>query len=120
FHRRSDSQRRRAIFRGRADDRAGVVNRQGRPQPELLLIQSETMADERKNRSAEEIKIKTAPSETDISSSLAPTTGPTAAIALPPQIAVPTEINSAGVRSTFSHRPSATPRIIVAAMPSAV
>src|SRR5262249_35369436 len=60
------------------------------------------------------------PSETDISSSLAPATGPTAAIALPPQIAVPTEINSALTRSTFNQRPSATPMIIVAEMPSAV
>ena len=48
-----------------------------------------------KMKSAIELRMKTVPSETDISSSLAPMTGPTAAIALPPQIAVPEEIRCA-------------------------
>ena len=46
--------------------------------------------------SATEFSTKTVPSDTDISSSVAPVIGPTAAIALPPQIAVPVEIRNAG------------------------
>src|SRR5271169_4637513 len=46
--------------------------------------------------SATEFSRKIVPSETDISSALAPTIGPRAAIALPPQIAVPVEIRNAG------------------------
>src|SRR5271157_2417599 len=45
--------------------------------------------------SAIELSRKIVPSETDISSSVAPTIGPTAAIALPPQIAVPVEMRNA-------------------------
>ena len=41
---------------------------------------------------ATEFSTKMVPSETAICSSLAPVIGPTAAIALPPQIAVPVEI----------------------------
>ena len=46
--------------------------------------------------SAIEFSRKMVPSETDISSSVAPTIGPTAAIALPPQIAVPVEMRNDG------------------------
>src|SRR5881394_3981050 len=45
-----------------------------------------------KMNNAIELRMNTVPRETDISSSLAPITGPTAAMALPPQIAVPDEI----------------------------
>jgi len=45
-----------------------------------------------KINSAMELRMNTVPSETAISSSLACRIGPTAAIALPPQIAVPVEI----------------------------
>ena len=50
--------------------------------------------------------MKTVPSDTDISSSVAPITGPTAAMALPPQIAVPEEIRWAVLLPTRSTRPS--------------
>src|SRR5690348_9298854 len=47
---------------------------------------------------ATELRTKIVPSDTAICSSLAPVMGPTAAIALPPQMAVPVEIRKAGVR----------------------
>src|SRR6267154_5704335 len=49
-----------------------------------------------KMRSAIEFKMNTVPKEIDISSSFAPTFGPTAAIALLPKIAVPAEIRNEG------------------------
>src|SRR3954468_781306 len=57
--------------------------------------------------SAMEFKMKTVPSETDISSSFAPTIGPTAAIALPPQIAVPVDIRNDATFSTLNILPRA-------------
>ena len=51
------------------------------------------------------------PSETDISSSVAPVIGPTAAIAEPPQMAVPVAIRKAGVERTFKIFPSNIPTI---------
>ena len=60
--------------------------------------------------SATEFNTNTVPSDTAISSSLACTIGPTAAMALPPQIAVPVEIRNAGVFCT----PSSVPRTIPA------
>src|SRR5271167_1096761 len=56
--------------------------------------------------SAIELSRKIVPSETDISSSVAPTIGPTAAIALPPQIAVPVEMRNAGRGCTDNIFPS--------------
>jgi len=53
--------------------------------------------------------MKIVPRETDISSSLAAITGPTAAIALPPQIAVPDEIRCEVVRFTRIARPIRNP-----------
>src|ERR1039458_5181432 len=52
--------------------------------------------------SATEFNTKIVPSETDISSSVAPVIGPTAAMALPPQIAVPAAIRDAGRGGTHS------------------
>jgi hypothetical protein len=59
--------------------------------------------------SAIEFSTNTVPSETDISSSVAPVIGPTAAIALPPQMAVPVEIRNAGRARTDSNQPSRVP-----------
>src|SRR5664279_668543 len=69
---------------------------------------------------ATEFSMKTVPSETDISSSVAPTTGPTAAIALPPQIAVPVEIRKEGRGCTATNLPIAVPTIRAKAIPTAV
>jgi hypothetical protein len=63
-----------------------------------------------KMKSAIELRMKTVPRATDISSSVALTTGPTAAIALPPQIAVPDEMRCDVVRLMFMARPSRKPR----------
>src|SRR5262245_51571394 len=70
--------------------------------------------------SAQALRVKTAPSDTDISSSLAPTLGPMAAMALPPQIAVPTEMSSAVILFTPSEHPNQTPKATVTAMLMAV
>ena len=59
--------------------------------------------------SATEFNTKIVPSETDISSSVAPMMGPTAAIALPPQIAVPVEMRNAGRGRTDISLPSSGP-----------
>ena len=53
---------------------------------------------------ATELSTNTVPSEMAICSSLAPVMGPTAAMALPPQMAVPVEIRKAGVRCILEHR----------------
>ena len=54
---------------------------------------------------ATEFNTKIVPNETDISSSVAPVIGPTAAMALPPQIAVPVEMRNAG-RSGTANQPA--------------
>ena len=69
------------------------------------------------NSNATEFKTNTVPSEAAISSSLAFTIGPTAAIALPPQIAVPTVIRNEEVRPTRMKFPIARPRTVAAVMP---
>jgi len=53
-----------------------------------------------KRKRAMELRMNTAPRETAISSSLALAMGPTAAMALPPQIAVPALIRNAGFWAT--------------------
>ena len=63
-----------------------------------------------KSSKATEFKTNTVPSETAISCSFAFSTGPIAAIALPPQIAVPKLIRSDCVLPTCSSLPKATPR----------
>jgi hypothetical protein len=63
---------------------------------------------------------KTVPIETDISSSLAFTAGPTAAIALPPQIAVPTDTRYPAFHGTERARASRAPPASVNAMPKSV
>src|SRR5215469_5141783 len=70
--------------------------------------------------SATEFSRKIVPSETDISSSVAPRTGPTAAIALPPQIAVPVEIRNDARGYTSTNFPIAVPTIRAKAIPTAV
>ena len=65
---------------------------------------------------ATELRTNIVPSETAICSSLAPVMGPTAAMALPPQMAVPVEIRKAGVRSIVSIAPKAMPTTMVKVM----
>lgn len=62
----------------------------------------------------------THPSATDITRASAPSTGPIAAIALPPQIAVPVEMSWPVTRSTASQRASNAPNATVAASVNAV
>lgn len=65
-----------------------------------------------KTNRATAFKIKIVASDTDISLDEARATGPTAAIALPPQMAVPDAIRYEDVRFTFSHLPIKIPDII--------
>src|SRR5664279_6634504 len=69
--------------------------------------------------SATELSMKIVPNETDISSSVAPTTGPTAAMALPPQIAVPVEIRKDARGFTATNLPITVPTIRAKAIPTA-
>ncbi len=62
-----------------------------------------------KRKSATEFNIKTVPRETEISSESASITGATAAIALPPQIAVPDEIKFDVLSFTFKSLPIKNP-----------
>ena len=66
--------------------------------------------------SATELSRKTVPSATEISSGRALTTGATAAMALPPQMAVPEATRCDVRRSIPSIRPSTKPRISTTAM----
>ena len=70
--------------------------------------------------SATEFSTKIVPSETDISSSVAPVIGPTAAMALPPQIAVPVEMRNAGRDGTEISLPSSVPTSMAKAILRAV
>src|SRR5579862_4673486 len=70
--------------------------------------------------SATEFRMNTVPSATAISSSLALAIGPTAAMALPPQIAVPALIRNAAFLPTRSTYPSPRPRDIATVIPIAV
>lgn len=65
------------------------------------------------SNNAIEFNIKTLPRATDISSVSASIAGPTAAIALPPQIAVPDEISVDVFSATPNHLPTKYPRINV-------
>ena len=65
-----------------------------------------------KTNRATAFKIKIVASDTDISLDEARATGPTAAIALPPQMAVPDAIRYEDVRFTFSHLPIKMPDTI--------
>ena len=69
---------------------------------------------------ATELNTKTVPSETAISSSEALEMGPTAAMALPPQIAVPAEIRKPEMRPTPKILPSRTPMSMTEVMLMAV
>jgi hypothetical protein len=75
---------------------------------------------EGKISNAMEFKTKTVPSDMAISSSLACVMGPTAAMALPPQIAVPVDIRNAGTRCTFNSAPRPIPASSAKLMPSIV
>jgi hypothetical protein len=50
----------------------------------------------------------------------APIAGPTAAIALPPQMLVPAVIRTEACPSTLSQRPSSRPRMMAVATPATV
>jgi len=77
------------------------------------------IAHHRKQKKRHRIEYEDSPSDTAISSSPAFTTGPTAAIALPPQIAVPALIKRAEVFGTL-RRPSARPSKSAKLMPIAL
>ena len=62
------------------------------------------------------LSTKTVPRATDISSASASIVGPTAAIALPPQIAVPDEIRAEVLAYTHSHLPTRYPSASVPKM----
>ena len=87
-----DNQSLRTVARGRADNRTGVMNGQSGPQTELGLRKIESVTQRRKNQQCDRIKHKNGPEDTAISSSSARRMGAMAAIALPPQIAVPAVI----------------------------
>jgi hypothetical protein len=59
-----------------------------------------------KMKSAMALSIKIVPSETEVSSLSASIAGATAAIALPPQIAVPEEISADVLSFTFNNLPT--------------
>src|SRR3974390_3813211 len=69
---------------------------------------------------ATEFSRKIVPSETDISSSVAPSTGATPAMALPPHIAVPVEIRNEARGRTFTNLPRTVPTIRANPTPTAV
>src|ERR1700752_2273628 len=73
-----------------------------------------------KRKSATELRMKTAPSETAISSSLASAMGPTAAMALPPQMAVPAAMRNEDLFLTWMRYPSPSPSRMTGVMLTAV
>ena len=73
-----------------------------------------------KMNSATAFRMNTVASETVIDSARAPIAGPTAAIALPPQMLVPAVIKNEVCSSTFSARPNSTPKVNVSAIPATV
>ena len=96
------------------------MNRQRRPKSKLRLEKCIRWPIGGNNISATEFNTNTVPSETAISSSFASSTGPIAAIALPPQIAVPKLISSDCVFPTCSILPNNTPTLSANAMLIAV
>jgi len=88
--------------------------------PNCVCVKCRNQPSGGKIRSAMEFKIKMVPSEIAISSSLASMMGPTAAMALPPQIAVPVEIRIDAVLFTRKRRPSRSPKISAKEMLAAV
>ena len=70
--------------------------------------------------SAIEFRMKTAPSDTAISSSFASAIGPTAAMALPPQIAVPAAMRNEDFLLTWIRYPRPRPTSITPVMLMAV
>ena len=84
---RADSECLRAILRCCSHHRRGIVNCQGRPKAKLILAEVQPIAGN--SRSATELRRSAVPIDTDISSSFASVMGAIAAMAEPPQIAVP-------------------------------
>ncbi len=79
------------------------------PRPNWFCVMCSMVPITGKVSNATELRTKTVPSETAICSSLASVIGATAAIALPPQIAVPAEIRKDVLCSTLSSFPSPQP-----------
>jgi hypothetical protein len=87
------------------------------PQAELVLAQVQEMTDDREKEIARsELRIKTVPMATDTCRSSALITGDNAAIALPPQMAVPPEISREVFFSILKIRPSSNPKPSVPAI----
>jgi hypothetical protein len=81
------------------------MNSNSTPQAEFILGKLQPMPYSRKNKSAIEFSIKIVPSATDVSFSSALITGAMAAMALPPQMAVPLEIKCEILRFIPNHLP---------------
>src|SRR5438046_956182 len=120
LYRGADDQRLRPISCCCADHGTGVVNRQRGPQSELRLERCNAFPIGEKISSATEFKIKIVPSDTAISSSSACRIGPIAAMALPPQMAVPAVIKNDELPRTCKSLPSARPVRSAKEIPSAV
>ena len=103
-------QRLRAVPTGCTDDRACVMNRQRAPQTKLTLRQVKRVSKLRKQKQRSGIEENTVIRENAMSADEAPITDATAAIALPPQIAVPALTKRDVVRSTRSSFSQSNPK----------
>ncbi len=92
------------------------MNGQGRPDSELILVQPEVVSQGGEDDECYRVQRKTVASDTAISSSFAFMTGAMAAMALPPQIAVPNEISEPVFAGTFRALLIRAPRKIVVLM----
>ena len=79
-----------------------VMNCQCCPEAKLGLCEMQDRADCGERQQRDGVEHKSVPREIAISSSVALAMGPTAAIALPPQIAVPAEIKNEATRPPVS------------------
>lgn len=96
------------------------MNRKCAPYPELPLAEPKVMSQRRKNEQGYCVQKKTVASATETSCCFARIAGATAAIALPPHIAVPTVTSSEVSRSARSNHPIVKPRLIVTIIPITV
>src|SRR5215469_937591 len=95
-----------------------IANADQSPNWAWVMCSRDPMKGKRNN--ATELRMNTDPKATAISSSLASAIGPTAAMALPPQIAVPALIRNAGFLPTWMRQPSPKPSNIATVMLAAV
>jgi hypothetical protein len=120
FHNRCHSKSTGSKLRCCPDDGTGVVNRQSRPKPELILAEVHGCSDYREHNSAIALSVKMVPMEAANSSLFGFVMGARAAITLPPQIAVPALMRNAAFGRTLNMRPSHNPATVAMAMLTAV